>query len=207
MNQPQAKFITLEGGEGVGKTTSLAFIEEMLLSQEIPVLVTREPGGTELAERIRQLLLDHHDEPMAVDTELLLMFASRAQHLNQLIKPAIAEGKWVLCSRFTDSTYAYQGGGRGIDAKRIAVLEQWVHGDFQPDLTLYFDLPVEVGLARAKARGELDRIEVEQADFFERVRQTYLNRAKQEARYQVIDASQSIEGVQNQLRQRLDLLI
>jgi dTMP kinase len=195
----KGKFITLEGGEGVGKTTSLDFIERILKGKAIDLVVTREPGGTAFAEKIRDVLLAPSSEKVAEDTELLLMFASRAQHLAELIKPAIARGQWVLCSRFTDSTYAYQGGGRGIAFERIKMLENWVHGDFQPDLTLYFDLPVEIGMARAKARGQLDRIEQEDLDFFERVRQAYLKRAKSSSRYRIIDASQSIEAVQAQI--------
>ncbi|MDF2940452.1 MAG: tmk [Gammaproteobacteria bacterium] len=193
------KFITLEGGEGVGKTTSLDFIQSYLTQKGVNLVVTREPGGTPFAEKIRNVLLEPSDEKVDVDTELLLMFASRAQHLAELIKPAIARGEWVLCSRFTDSTYAYQGGGRGISFERIRTLEQWVHDDFQPDLTLYFDLPVEIGMQRAKARGHLDRIEQEDLDFFERVRAAYLKRAKESSRYRVIDASQSIEQVQSQI--------
>ncbi|MDO8954920.1 MAG: dTMP kinase [Gammaproteobacteria bacterium] len=198
------KFITLEGGEGVGKTTSLDFIQAHLEAKGIDLVLTREPGGTPFAEKIRTVLLDPSSEKVAVDTELLLMFASRAQHLAELIKPSIAEGRWVICSRFTDSTYAYQGGGRGVDFERIRALENWVHGDFQPDLTLYFDLPVEVGMARAKARGHLDRIEQENVDFFERVRAAYLQRAKESRRYRIIDASQSIENVQKQLSDTLN---
>lgn len=201
------KFITLEGGEGVGKTTSLHFIEDYLKAKGLDLIVTREPGGTPYAEKIRDVLLQPSSEKVAEDTELLLMFASRAQHLAELIKPAIAQGKWVLCSRFTDSTYAYQGGGRGISFERIKVLEDWVHGDFQPDLTLYFDLPVEIGMARAKARGELDRIEQEDLVFFERVRQAYLKRAKASSRYKIIDASQSIENVQTQIKRVLDSVL
>ncbi|MDF2690365.1 MAG: thymidylate kinase [Gammaproteobacteria bacterium] len=193
------KFITLEGGEGVGKTTSLDFIRSYLENKGIELVVTREPGGTPYAEKIRDLLLESSAEKVAVDTELLLMFAARAQHLAELIKPAIAKGQWVLCSRFTDSTYAYQGGGRGISFERIRTLEQWVHDDFQPDLTLYFDLPVEIGMQRATARGHLDRIEQEDLHFFERVRAAYLTRAKQSSRYRIVDASQSIAKVQEQI--------
>ncbi len=200
----RGKFITLEGNEGSGKTTNLKYVRDYLLRQGIDVVVTREPGGTEVAEQIRDLLLAHPAEPIAEDTELLLMFASRAQHLAQLIKPMIAQGKWVLCSRFTDSTYAYQGGGRGIDPARIAALEQWLHGNFQPDLTLLFDLPVEMGMNRARQRALLDRIESEENAFFERVRQTYLTRAKQHPRYRVIDASQPLEKVQQQAVDHLE---
>ena len=200
----RGKFITLEGNEGSGKTTNLKCVRDFLLRKGIDVVVTREPGGTDVAEQIRSLLLAHPLEPIAEDTELLLMFASRAQHLTQLIKPALAKGQWVLCSRFTDSTYAYQGGGRGIDPARIAVLEQWVHGDFQPDLTLLFDLPVELGMHRARQRDLLDRIESEENAFFERVRQAYLDRAKNHHRYHIVDASQPLEKVQKQAVQYLE---
>ncbi len=193
-------FITLEGGEGAGKSTQLAYIRQRIEAADIPLHVTREPGGTPLAEQIRALLLDHREESMASDTELLLMFAARAQHLAQLIHPALARGEWVLCDRFTDATYAYQGGGRGIDFARIAVLEDWVQGELRPDLTLLLDLPVEVGMARAGQRGDLDRFEREQRDFFEHVRAAYLARAEQEPqRFRIIDASQDITGVQRQI--------
>ena len=170
-------FITLEGPEGAGKTTNREFLAERLRTAGHEVLLTREPGGTPLAERIRELLLAPSDEPMATDTELLLMFAARAQHLDQVIRPALVAGKVVLCDRFTDATYAYQGGGRGVSEARIAVLEDFVQGTLRPDLTLVFDLPVDVGLARAAARGRLDRFEQEGRAFFEAVRQTYLRRA------------------------------
>jgi dTMP kinase len=197
-------FITLEGGEGAGKSTQMAYVQQRLqqhLQKAGKTLhVTREPGGTELSEQIRELLLDHRQTAMDSDTELLLMFAARAQHLAQLIRPALATGEWVLCDRFTDATYAYQGGGRGIDMARIAVLEDWVQGPLRPDLTLLLDLPIEVGMARAGERGELDRFEREQQAFFERVRQTYLERAAAEpARYRIIDAAQGIEQVQAQI--------
>lgn len=200
------KFITLEGGEGAGKTTSCDFIQAELEAQGVEVVLAREPGGTPMAEKIRDLLLEHHDEVVAPDTELLLMFASRAQHLAEVIKPAIAEGKWVLCSRFTDSSYAYQGGGRGLDKLKIAALEQLVHGDFQPDLTFYFDLSVEIGLERARARGKLDRIESEEMAFFERVRSAYIERTQSSGRYALIDASQSIDNVQLQIKSKLGQL-
>ena len=193
-------FITLEGGEGAGKSTQLAYIRQRIEAAGIPLHVTREPGGTPLAEQIRTLLLDHRDEEMAPDTELLLMFAARAQHLARLVRPALARGEWVLCDRFTDATYAYQGGGRGIGFARIAVLEDWVQGKLRPDLTLLLDLPVAVGMARAGRRGELDRFEREQRDFFERVRAAYLTRAEQAPqRFRVIDAAQDIAGVQRQI--------
>ncbi len=193
------KFISLEGVEGVGKTTNQKFIEEFLTQRSIPFISTREPGGTPLAEKMRSLLLTPSEEPLTADAELLLMFASRAQHLNQLILPALSQGKWVICSRFTDSTYAYQGGGRGVSKTRIAALESWVQGEFQPDLTLIFDLPAELGLARASARAPLDRIEQENIDFFNRVRQVFLERSTQSPRYHVIDASQSLEQVKDEI--------
>lgn len=190
-------FITLEGPEGAGKSTNREYLAERLRERGIDVLLTREPGGTPLAERIRELLLDPSDEPMAVDTELLLVFAARAQHLQQVIRPALTKGSVVLCDRFTDATYAYQGGGRGLSIERIAQLEQFVQGELRPDLTLIFDLPVEVGLARAAARGRLDRFEQEGRGFFEAVRQAYLQRAAQSPqRYRVLDAGQTLVQVQ-----------
>lgn len=190
-------FITLEGPEGAGKSTNREYLADRLREQGVDVLLTREPGGTPLAERIRELLLDPSDEPMAADTELLLVFAARAQHLQQVIRPALAKGSVVLCDRFTDATYAYQGGGRGLSIERIAQLEQFVQGELRPDLTLIFDLPVEVGLARAAARGRLDRFEQEGRGFFEAVRQAYLQRAAQAPqRYRVLDAGQSLAQVQ-----------
>ncbi len=193
-------FITLEGPEGAGKSTNREYLAELLMQAGIEVVLTREPGGTPLAERIRELLLAPDSEVMAVDTELLLMFAARAQHLAGVIRPALARGAVVLCDRFTDATYAYQGGGRGLAYERIAILEQFVQGDLRPDLTLVFDLPVEVGLARAAARGKLDRFEQEQQSFFEAVRQTYLARAAQAPeRYRVLDAAQPLSQVQADL--------
>jgi dTMP kinase len=190
-------FITLEGPEGAGKSTNREYLAERLREQGVDVLLTREPGGTPLAERIRELLLDPSDEQMAADTELLLVFAARAQHLQQVIRPALARGCVVLCDRFTDATYAYQGGGRGLSIERIAQLEQFVQGELRPDLTLIFDLPVEVGLARAAARGRLDRFEQEGRGFFEAVRQAYLQRAAQAPqRYHVLDAGQTLAQVQ-----------
>ncbi|MEH6500435.1 MAG: dTMP kinase [Pseudoalteromonas distincta] len=189
-------FITLEGPEGAGKSTNLRVLAQALANAGCDPLLTREPGGTPVAERIRDVLLSHHDEPMCADAELLLMFAARAQHLNALIKPALAAGRVVISDRFTDATYAYQGGGRGIAHERIATLETWVQGDLRPDLTLIFDVPVDVGMARARARSELDRFEVEQSSFFEAVRNTYLQRARAEPqRYRIIDASGNLEQV------------
>jgi len=196
----QGLFITLEGGEGAGKSTQLDYVRRRIEAAGICLHVTREPGGTPLAEQIRELLLEHRQEPMAADSELLLVFAARAQHLANLIRPALARGEWVLCDRFTDATYAYQGGGRGIAPARIAVLEDWVQGGLRPDLTLLLDLPVEAGMARAGRRGALDRFEREQRAFFERVRAAYLARAAAEAdRFRIIDASVDIAGVQRQI--------
>ncbi len=199
-------FITVEGGEGVGKSTNLAYIRNYLLQQGKEVLMTREPGGTPISEEIRALLLDTSHTDMHADTELLLMFAARAQHLRQLIIPALEAGQWVLCDRFTDATYAYQGGGRGIDTDRIAALEQWVQGELRPDLTLLLDAPVDVGMARAARRGQgTDRFESEQQRFFERVRGGYLERAEQRPeQFRLIDASQPLAEVESQLRETLD---
>ncbi len=201
----RGRFITLEGSEGSGKSTNLNYIHQRLQQAGLEVVLTREPGGTPLGETIRELLLDHRQQAMASDTELLLMFAARAQHLNELIIPALNAGKWVLCDRFTDATYAYQGAGRGIANDRIALLEQWVQADLRPDLTLFLDLPVAQGLARAGARAELDRFEREEIDFFERVRQGYLSRAEaQPQRYRVVDASPALMQVQAQLDSIID---
>ena len=197
MPSSRGLFVTIEGGEGVGKSTNIAFIADQLQQANIPFVLTREPGGTELAEDIRQLLLAPRDEAVAENTELLLMFAARAQHIAEVIEPALARGQWVVCDRFTDATFAYQGGGRGIGADKIADLEQWVQGDLRPDYTLLLDAPVDIGLARANKRGELDRFEREQALFFDRVRTTYLSlAAKHKERYRVIDASQNLAAVQ-----------
>lgn len=201
-------FITLEGPEGAGKSTNREYLAERLRERGVEVLLTREPGGTPLAERVRELLLTPSDEPMAADTELLLVFAARAQHLAQVIRPALMRGCVVLCDRFTDATYAYQGGGRGVPEARIAVLENFVQGELRPDLTLVFDLPVEVGLARAAARGRLDRFELEGRGFFEAVRQAYLRRAAAEPqRYRVVDAAQSLDQVQRDLDRLLPQLL
>lgn len=207
MKQLNVKFITVEGIEGVGKSTCIAYISKYLMQKKIPLCVTREPGGTPIAEQIRQILLTRHTEIMADDTELLLMFASRAQHLTRVIKPALAAGKWVLCDRFTDASYAYQGGGRGVALERIAILETWVQHDLRPDLTLLLDAPVEQALMRMKHRAHPDRIEAEQQQFFQRVRDTYLLRAaKSPERYRVIDASVPLEKVELQIQQWLETL-
>lgn len=201
-------FITLEGPEGAGKSTNRDYLAALLREHGVDVVLTREPGGTPLAERIRELLLAPADEPMASDTELLLVFAARAQHLQQVVRPALARGAVVLCDRFTDATYAYQGGGRGVPAERIALLEDFVQDVLRPDLTLVFDLPVEVGLARAAARGRLDRFEQERLEFFEAVRSTYLHRAAQAPeRYRVLDAAQPLDAVQQRIAGLLPQLL
>ena len=198
------KFITVEGIEGVGKTTNIDFIHQQLLAAGRDVVVTREPGGTPLGEAIRGLLLDPAYTGMDSTCELQLMFAARAEHLARVIRPALENGQWVLCDRFTDATYAYQGGGRGIDAGIIARLEALVQGDFRPDITLLLDVPVEIGLSRAGKRGQLDRFEQEQVEFFERVRSSYLAMAAQYGeRYRVIDAGLPLEQVQQKLSDEL----
>jgi dTMP kinase len=201
-------FITLEGPEGAGKSTNREYLAERLRAEGIEVLLTREPGGTPLAERIREVLLTPGDEVMNADTELLLVFAARAQHLAEVIRPALAKGVVVLCDRFTDSTYAYQGGGRGLSLERITTLETFVQGDLRPDLTLVFDLPVEVGLARASARGRLDRFELEGRVFFDAVRSAYLKRAEADPkRYRLVDAAQPLAQVQQSLDALLPQLL
>lgn len=199
------RFITVEGIEGVGKTTSLSFVRERLEAAGVAVDVTREPGGTPLAERIRVLLLEQGDAPMPELSELLLMFAARAAHLAQRIAPALAEGTWVLCDRFTDATLAYQGGGRGLASARIAALADWVHPHCWPDLTILLDAPVEVGLARARRRSTPDRFEREQAAFFERVRAAYRRlAAEQPQRIRLVDAARPLEAVQGEIGAVLD---
>jgi len=193
-------FITLEGGEGAGKSTNLAYARQWLEQAGREVVVTREPGGTELGERVRDILLHRRDLDITAESELLLMFAARAEHLAKVIRPALAAGKVVLCDRFTDATYAYQGGGRGIPAERIAVIESWVQGGLRPNLTLIFDITVEAGRQRAGQRSEPDRFESENDEFFARVRATYLARAASEPRrMRVVDASCSLERVQQQI--------
>lgn len=199
------RFITLEGGEGAGKSTCLEFIRKYYAERQLPLTVTREPGGTPLAEEIRALLLKKREEVVVPDAELLLVFAARAQHLAQVVRPALERGEWVLCDRFTDATYAYQGGGRGLSLQRIAELETMVQGGLRPGLTLLLDLPVEQGMARAEARAEKDRFESEQGDFFEKVRLAYRVRAAADsARFRVIDASRSLQEVEASTRQILD---
>ncbi len=193
----RGKFITVEGIEGAGKSSNLEFIKHLLESAGKEVLYTREPGGTPLGEEVRDLLLGHKHTGMADDTELLLMFAARAEHLEQKIIPALEAGIWVLCDRFTDASYAYQGGGRGITKERIRDLEHWTQGSLRPDLTILLDLAVEIGLERAGKRSDPDRFEKEQQQFFESVRQTYLQIAWDEAgRVKVVDASNPLYEVQ-----------
>jgi dTMP kinase len=192
----KGRLISLEGGEGAGKSTLLAGLRAHFERSELDVLYTREPGGTPVGEAVRALVLDPAHRGMAVETELLLMFAARAQLVREVLQPALTVGRWVLCDRFTDASYAYQGGGRGVDAARIGELESLATGGLKPDLTLLLDLPVAHGRARASQRGDADRIEAERDDFFERVRATYLARARAEPqRFRVIDASQPADSV------------
>lgn len=202
------KFITIEGIEGVGKSTNINWIRQCLEQAKIDFILTREPGGTPIAEAIRQIFL-YTNEPMVNHTELLLMFAARAEHIARVIKPALLAGKWVICDRFTDASYAYQGAGRGISDTEIAALEQWIQGDLRPDLTFLLDAPVSISLHRAKNRGgDLDRIETEEIEFFERVRAGYLARAAQyPERYRVIQADQPLEQVQQSIQQILEKFI
>jgi len=204
----RGKFITLEGIEGVGKSTNLAFLHEHLLQHNIAVVVTREPGGTELAEKLRQLLLNADGEAIAEQTELLLMFAARAQHIKHVIEPALTQGKWVLCDRFTDATYAYQGGGRNMKTSTIEWLENWVQGSLRPDLTLLLDAPVEVGMARVKKRGKSDRFEAEKMVFFERVRRAYLLQMElYPERIKLIKANQPLIEVERALTDALRIFL
>jgi len=205
----RGKFITIEGGEGVGKSTQIAALRDFLTSRGKRVVMTREPGGTPRAERIRELLLETTNEPMPPACELLLVFAARASHIASVIEPALARGDWVVCDRFTDATYAYQGGGRGMSSQHIATLEQLVQGELRPDLTLLLDVTLDVSAARAQQRndaaGAIDRFEREQRDFFERVRDAYLARAReQSARFAVIDAGVDRERVAADIRGAVD---
>lgn len=199
------KFITLEGGEGAGKSLNLGFVRDFLLAREVRVLTTREPGGTELGEKLRSLLLG--DGEIHPEAELLLVYAARAQHLAEIIRPALQRGDWVLCDRFSDATFAYQGGGRGLAVPAIQLLENWIVGDSRPDLTLLLDTPVAVGQARVRRRGAPDRFEAEETAFFERVRAAYRQRAAAEpARIKVVDASVELAGVQRQIAACLQTL-
>ncbi len=196
----RGKFITLEGGEGVGKSTNLLFIKSYLQEHDIPVVVTREPGGTTLAEKIRKLLLDNDSEAVSETTELLLIFAARAQHIKHVIEPALAQGTWVICDRFTDATYAYQGGGRNMRISTIETLENWVQGSLRPDLTILLDAPVEIGLERAWQRSAFDRFESEKTNFFEQVRRAYLLQLElNPERIKLIKANQPLIDVQKAL--------
>ena len=198
-------FITVEGVEGAGKSTNIRVIEEFLSERKLDYILTREPGGTLIAEEIRELLLKHHEEKMDATTELLLIFAARAQHLSTKIRQTLTEGTWVLCDRFTDATYAYQGAGRGLDVKLISQLERLVQDNLRPDLTVIFDLDPSVGLERARQRGQLDRIESQKLEFFQRVREGYQNIAFREGdRCLLIDASQTRETVRQSLRAALE---
>jgi len=201
------KFITFEGGEGVGKSTNIEYCRQLLERQGLNVIVTREPGGTEIAEIIREELLKKpHKERMSDITELLLVFAARAQHIESLVKPALERGTWVLCDRFTDSTIAYQGYGRGLALDLIRQLKTIAQMGIEPDKTFLLDAPIDVGMGRAKARGPADRFEIEQMDFFTRVREGFLAIAKESPkRVQVINAAQDLDRVQQDLKQALEL--
>lgn len=199
----RGKFITLEGMDGAGKSTHLAWLPSFLESRGVTVRVTREPGGTPLGEKLRELMLDKH-QMLDAETEALLMFAARREHLDKVIQPALNAGAWVVCDRFTDATFAYQSGGSGLAWERIAVLEQWVQQGLQPDLTLYFDVPADVGKSRASAVREPDRFEREGASFFTRVRDAYLRRARENpARMQVVDGTQSVETVRKTIEEKI----
>jgi len=205
MNEHDAmrgRFITFEGIDGAGKSTHIGYVTALLAEAGKTVVSTREPGGTPLGEKLRDLLLH---ETMHLETEALLMFASRREHVAQVIAPAVARGDWVLSDRFTDASFAYQGGGRGLDRAKLELLEQWVHPHLQPDLTLLFDVPLEVARTRLSATRTLDKFEAEEADFFERVRAEYLRRAAaSDGRIVVVDSTQSIEDVRLALRSALE---
>jgi dTMP kinase len=208
MSPGKNKFITFEGVDGAGKSTHLAWFADALRQRGLDVVVTREPGGTRLGEQLREILLH---QPMSIGTEAMLMFAARLEHIEQVIKPALRAGKWVVSDRFSDASFAYQGGGRGMDWEKLHQLEQWVHPDLQPDLTLFFDVPVEIARKRLRTPDKttqsnisLDRFEQEQADFFERVRAGYHKRIQESPqRYVVIDAAQTLDLVKNSLEKIL----
>jgi len=193
----RGKFITVEGSEGVGKSTNVDFLASAIKDHGYEVICTREPGGTPIAERIRQILLEHGEEPLPDIAELLLFFASRSLHISNKIRPALEAGKWVICDRFTDASRAYQGAGRGLDMQRINLLADWVQDDLHPDMTLLLDAPAEIGMQRAQQRGETDRLESEQISFYERVRAGYLALAEENpGRYRVVDAARPLQEVQ-----------
>lgn len=196
------KFITFEGIDGAGKSTHIAFVSEYIKARGVELVSSREPGGTPLGEKLREIVLH---EKMHLETEALLVFASRREHIAQVIAPALARGAWVISDRFTDSTFAYQGGGRGTSLEKLEVLEQWVHPELQPDLTLLFDVPLDVARARLDATRDLDKFEQEKADFFAATRNEYLRRAAQfPQRFRVIDSTQSIAAIQVQIAAILD---
>ena len=193
-------FITLEGIEGAGKSTAVDFIEDFLTKEGHDVIKTREPGGTVIGEQIREILLKNENYTLTYDTELLLVFSARAQHIQEVILPALSSRKIILCDRFTDASYAYQGGGRGIGTSRVNLLEKWVQGDLRPNLTLLFDLDVSIGMQRTKKRSDADRFEREEINFFEKIRNTYLERAKNEPqRFRIINSASSLESVKEQI--------
>jgi len=205
MNIDNRHFISIEGNEGVGKTTAMQFVKAFFDKEKVDYMLTREPGGTPIAEEIRQVLLNKHEEQMAGDTEVLLMFAARAQHVASKIKPALAQNKWVISDRFVDASHAYQGGGRQIPLDRLVALDNWVLQGFKPGLTLLLDAPVEVCLSRIKERGQLDRIEDESKAFFERIRQVYINRVKMEPqRFVLINTDCDLDDVEVQILQALE---
>ena len=206
MAQKVGKFITLEGSEGVGKTTNIEFVCRLLTELDIPFIRTREPGGTPLAEALRDAMLTPREENVDGLTELLLVFAARMQHLNNVIRPALERGEWVVCDRFTDASYAYQGYGRGLDLERIATLENWVQDGLQPDLTLLLDLDPNVAEQRMQERTK-DRMESEQLEFYQRVRSGYLSRAATSDRYKIIDSAQSIAAVAASINEHVSALI
>lgn len=204
----RGRFITVEGIEGAGKSTQMDVIGEFLGARNIPVVMTREPGGTRLGEAVREQLLNPDNRGMAADAELLLVFAARAEHIHKVIRPALESGDWVLSDRFTDATYAYQGGGRGIAQARIGALEEWVQGSLRPDLTLLLDVPVEAGMARIAKRGQPDRFERENREFFQRIRDNYLQRASAEPRrFRRIDAGAPLEQVSREVLEAIGALL
>jgi dTMP kinase len=204
----RGKFITIEGIEGAGKSTAIETLCTYLGERDLKVVNTREPGGTSIGEAIRRLLLSIDNPPMHEDTELLLMFAARAEHVNRVIRPSLMDGKWVVCDRFTDASYAYQGAGRGIVKSRIAALEQWVLTDLRPDLTLLLDVDVKTGISRARHRGKQDRFEQEALNFFEKIRQAYLERARCEPeRFHIIDACAAPDRVSTQILVAIESLL
>ncbi len=204
----RGQFISIEGGEGAGKSTNIEVLKDWLAAHSIGFIQTREPGGTPTAEAIRELLLQPRDETVAPMAELLMMFAARAQHIAQVIEPALKEGRWVICDRFTDATYAYQGAGRGLPTEWIMQLESLVQGSLRPDITLLLDTPVDVGLARAARRGDLDRFEQEQTVFFERVRTCYLDRAHADPqRFRVVDSSRTPEAIATEICAHMDRFV